>query len=63
MTAPMTQFACNCGAVYEVIPTRGPSRSLDDLLKCVVCAKELFSWIGSDVGQLRLVSRPERDRD
>jgi hypothetical protein len=59
----MTQFACGCGAVYEVIPTEGPSRNLDDLLKCVVCTKELFSWSGSNVGQLHLVSRPDRDRE
>ena len=59
----MTQFACDCGAVYEVIPTEGPSRSLDDMLRCVVCAKELFAWSGSNVGQLHLVVRPERDRE
>ncbi|HLH92834.1 MAG TPA: hypothetical protein VKX28_30790 [Xanthobacteraceae bacterium] len=59
----MTRFSCACGAVYEVIPTQGPSRADDDLLKCVVCAKELFTWSGSNVGQLHLVARPERDRE
>jgi hypothetical protein len=59
----MTQFSCDCGALYEVIPTEGPSRAVDDLLKCVVCTKELFTWSGSNVGQLRLVSRPQQDRE
>ena len=59
----MSQFSCGCGARYEVIPTEGPSRAADDLLKCAVCARELFSWSGSNVGQLRLVSRPETDRE
>jgi hypothetical protein len=59
----MSQFACDCGAVYEVIPTEGPSRSDDDSVRCTVCAKELFSWSGSNVGQLHLVTRPESDRE
>jgi len=59
----MTRFSCGCGAVYEVIPTDGPARNDDGLLKCIVCAKELFSWSGSNVGQLHLVSRPETDRE
>jgi hypothetical protein len=59
----MTRFSCACGAVYEVIPTDGPSRNDNDLLKCIVCTKELFSWSGSNVGQLHLVSRPETDRE
>ena len=59
----MTQFSCSCGAVYEVIATAGPSRAGDAFLTCVECGKELFSWTGSNVGQLRLVTRPERDRD
>ncbi len=59
----MTQFACDCGAVYEVIPTEGPSRSDDDRVTCVVCTRELFSWSGSNVGQLHLVTRPDADRE
>ena len=49
--------------MYEVVPTDGPSRDGDGLLKCLVCAKELFSWTGSNVGQLHLVSQPESDRE
>jgi hypothetical protein len=59
----MTQVACQCGATYEVIETKGPSRDHDVSLRCTVCGKDLFSWSGSDVGQLRLVSRPEQDRE
>ena len=59
----MTQFACDCGAVYEVIPTEGPSRNDDDSVSCTVCAKELSSCSGSNVGQLHLVARPESDRE
>ena len=63
MTQAMTQLACECGAAYEVIKTEGPTREHDTLLKCVVCEKELFAWSGSNVGQLRLVARPEPDRE
>ena len=59
----MTHVTCKCGAVFEVIETTGPSRDRDDLVTCGVCKKELFSWSGSNVGQLRLVSRPESDRE
>ncbi|HEY2135804.1 MAG TPA: hypothetical protein VGH49_07935 [Xanthobacteraceae bacterium] len=59
----MTQLTCKCGALYEVIGTQGPSRDHDSPLKCVSCGKEMFVWSGSNVGQLRLVNRPERDRE
>jgi hypothetical protein len=59
----MTRFSCDCGAVYEVIPTEGPSRADGDAMTCVVCAKELFTWSGSNVGQLHLVSPPDQDRE
>ena len=59
----MTQVTCTCGAVFEVIETKGPSRNRDGMVKCSVCEKEMFDWSGSDVGQLRLVSRPEPDRE
>jgi hypothetical protein len=59
----MTHVTCTCGAVFEVIETKGPSRDQDAAVKCSVCEKELFYWSGSDVGQLRLVSRPESDRE
>ena len=60
---PMTQVSCQCGATYEVIETKGPSRDDDVSVRCAVCGKDLFCWSGSDVGQLRLVSRPEQDRE
>src|SRR5579862_7442495 len=59
----MTQVTCTCGAVFEVIDTKGPSRNRDDSVKCTECGKEMFCWAGSNVGQLRLVSRPEADRE
>jgi len=59
----MTQVTCTCGAVFEVLETKGPSRAHDGSVKCSVCEKEMFHWSGSDVGQLRLVSRPEPDRE
>jgi hypothetical protein len=55
--------SCECGASYEVIETKGPSWEHDASVKCVLCGKELFCWSGSDVGQLRLVTRPEADRE
>lgn len=62
MAQPMTQLACHCGAVYEVIPTQGPCRT-QDAFKCVLCNKELVCWIGSDVAQFRLIKAPEQDRE
>ena len=59
----MTRFSCDCGAVYEVIPTEGLSRADDNVMTCVVCAKELLTWSGSNVGQLHLVSPPDQDRE
>ena len=56
----MTQLTCTCGAVFEVLETKGELRG-DDAVKCVVCDKELFYWSGTDVGQLRLIKRPEPD--
>ncbi len=59
----MTDVTCTCGAVFEVLETKGPSRDHDSAVRCVVCEKELFHWSGSDVGQLRLIKRPELDRE
>ena len=59
----MTHVTCTCGAVFEVIETKGPSRANDTAVKCAVCEKELFYWSGSDVGQLHLIKRPESDRE
>jgi len=58
----MTELACTCGAVYEVIKTEGPARD-ERAFKCVLCGRELFSWSGSNVGQFRLIRRPEPDRE
>jgi len=58
----MTELACKCGAVYEVIKTEGPARD-ERAFKCVLCGRELFSWSGSNVGQFRLIRRPEPDRE
>jgi hypothetical protein len=62
VTPPVAQLTCKCGAVYEIIETRGPSRS-EDGFKCVLCKKELFSWTGSNVAQFRLIKEPEQDRE
>jgi len=64
MFAPMANLrvTCLCGAIYEVIETKGPSREPRPF-KCVLCEKELFAWEGNNVGQLRLVWRPDEDRE
>jgi hypothetical protein len=59
----MTDVTCRCGAVFEVIETKGPMRDHDAAVRCAVCEKELFQWSGSNVGQLRLIKRPETDRE
>ena len=58
----MTELACKCGAVYEVIETKGPAHD-DRTFKCVLCDRELLCWVGSDVGQFRLIRQPEGDRE
>jgi hypothetical protein len=58
----MTELACRCGAIYEVIKTEGPARD-ERVFKCLLCDRELFSWSGSNVSQFRLISRPEQDRE
>jgi hypothetical protein len=60
--AGMTELACKCGAVYEVIETKGPARD-DRTVRCVLCDRELLCWVGSDVGQFRLIRQPEGDRE
>jgi hypothetical protein len=47
------KVTCACGAIYEVIETKGPSRDPAPFT-CVLCQKELFAWEGNNVGQLRL---------
>ena len=56
------KLTCNCGAIYVVIETEGPSRDPKPF-KCVLCEKELMVWEGLNVGQFRLVSHPETDRE
>ena len=58
----MAELSCKCGAVYEVIETKGPARD-ERAFKCVLCDRELFSWSGSNVSQFRLIRRPEADRE
>ena len=55
------KVTCNCGAIYEVIETKGPSRDPHPF-KCVLCEKELIAWEGTNVGQFHLAARPEADR-
>jgi hypothetical protein len=63
MFAPMANLrvTCICGAIYEVIETKGPSRETRPA-KCVLCDREMFAWKG-DNGQLRLIWRPDEDRE
>ena len=58
----MTQISCNCGAVYEVLKTKGPARVAENF-KCVVCGQEMLSWAGSEVAQFRLIKKLEPDRE
>src|SRR6476620_11772159 len=62
--APMANLrvTCNCGAIYEVIETKGPSRESRPA-KCVLCDREMFAWEGDNVGQLHLIGRPDEDRE
>ena len=52
------KVTCACGAIYEVIEPRDPTP-----FNCVLCRKELFAWDGDNVGQLRLIWRPDPDRE
>jgi len=52
---------CVCGAIYEVFKTKGPSRDARPF-KCVLCDRELFPPDRA-VGQVRLVWRPDEDRE
>jgi hypothetical protein len=56
---PGAKVMCTCGAIYEVIETKGPSRDAQPF-KCCLCDRELFAWEG---GQLHLVWRPDEDRE
>jgi hypothetical protein len=58
----MNRVTCSCGAIYVPVEpkarTRGPNP-----FKCLNCGKELISAQDYKVGDLRLVSRPEPDRE
>ena len=58
----MAEMTCECGAVYEIVKTEGPTRT-EENFKCVLCEKELFSWAGSNVAQFRLVKQRKLDRE
>jgi len=59
---PGAKVTCTCGAIYEVIETKGPSWDAHSS-KCVLCDRELFARERANVGQLRLVWRPDEDRE
>ena len=60
--ATMTELACKCGAVYEVIETKGPAHD-DRTFRCVLCERELLCSIGPTPTQLHLIRQPEGDRE
>jgi hypothetical protein len=59
---PGAKVTCSCGAIYEVIETKGPSRDAQRS-KCVLCDRELLARERANVGRLRLVWRPDEDRE
>lgn len=58
----MNRVSCNCGAVYEPTDPKGRPRG-QELFKCLVCGKEIISAKVHKVGDLRIISRPEPDRE
>jgi hypothetical protein len=56
----MSRIACNCGAIYEGVPKRFPRDP--NPFKCLECGKELISG-DYRVEELRIVARPEPDRE
>ena len=58
----MNQVSCNCGAVYEAADSKDRPRGTN-LFKCLICGKEIISEKGYKVGDLRIISRPEPDRE
>jgi hypothetical protein len=55
------RVTCTCGAIYEVIDTKGSKDQRP--AKCVLCGKEVFPPDRQNVGQLHLVWRPDEDRE
>ena len=56
----MSRIACNCGAIYEAAPKRRPRDP--NPFKCLVCGKKLNAG-EYRIGELRILARPEPDRD
>ena len=56
------RVTCICGAIYEVIRTKGPSREARPF-KCVLCDRELWAREENNVVEFRLVWRPDEDRE
>ena len=52
---------CVCGAIYDVIEAGGYSKDQSPS-KCVLCDRELF-LPDKAIGQVRLVWRPDEDRE
>ena len=61
--APMAHLrvTCLCGAIYEVIENESPLKDRWPS-KCVLCDRELFPP-DKAIGQVRLVWRPDEDRE
>jgi hypothetical protein len=55
------RVTCTCGAIYEVIDTKGSKDQRPS--KCVLCDREVFPPDRENVGQLHLVWRPDEDRE
>ena len=56
------RVTCLCGAIYEVIENEGPLKDQRPS-KCVLCDGELFPPDRNTVRQVRLVWRPDGDRE
>jgi hypothetical protein len=56
------RVTCICGAIYEVIQTKEPSGEARPY-KCVLCDRELWAREEINVDQIRLLWRPEEDRE
>ena len=59
-TMPGAKVTCTCGAIYAVIKTKGPL-GCGSLLNAA-CATGNYSH-GRNVGQFRLIWRPDEDRE
>ena len=59
---PGVKILCDCGGVHEVIETKGHVKNPSPFV-CVLCEKELFVWEGANVGQVRLIVRPDLYRE